>query len=217
VAHTAAAKRIAQASGYAADMLVEFMADPDIDVQTRTKIAQDLLNRAGVSEKTILELQKPMSAFEEALFRTARNPDGTPAYAQNEDGQWKATSPHRGAITGEIVSDLDEDEDEDDDTIDAEVVDEPEDDYEYVEPEPRTRHDRIAFHEADLSARAREIRDATAGNRSRKEVEAEEMRNLRAAARQNADDDPESGMSREQLLLSRERGDRFSSRGRSRR
>jgi hypothetical protein len=53
---TAAAKRIAQASGYAADMLVEFMADPDVTVDLRTRIAQDLLNRAGVSEKTVLQI-----------------------------------------------------------------------------------------------------------------------------------------------------------------
>ncbi|MEV7797478.1 hypothetical protein AB0O14_00160 [Microbacterium foliorum] len=56
VAKTAAAKRIAQASGYAADMLVEFMADPEVNVDLRTKIAQDLLNRAGVSEKTVLQI-----------------------------------------------------------------------------------------------------------------------------------------------------------------
>ncbi|WP_334147572.1 hypothetical protein [Microbacterium sp.] len=56
VAKTAAAKRIAQASGYAADMLVEFMADPEVNIDLRTKIAQDLLNRAGVSEKTVLQI-----------------------------------------------------------------------------------------------------------------------------------------------------------------
>ncbi|MGN7187256.1 hypothetical protein [Microbacterium enclense] len=55
-AKTAAAKRIAQASGYAADMLVEFMADPDVDVQLRTKIAQDLLDRSGVNAKQVMEL-----------------------------------------------------------------------------------------------------------------------------------------------------------------
>jgi len=55
----AAAKRIAKASGYAADMLVEFMADPDVDVKTRTAIAQDLLDRANVVGKTAIELTVP--------------------------------------------------------------------------------------------------------------------------------------------------------------
>lgn len=47
----AAATRIAQASGYAADMLVEFMADPNVDIKQRTAIAMDLLGRAGVNGK----------------------------------------------------------------------------------------------------------------------------------------------------------------------
>ncbi|MET4781236.1 hypothetical protein [Glaciihabitans sp. UYNi722] len=55
-AKTAAAKRIAQASGYAADMLVEFMADPKIDVKLRSSIAQDLLTRAGVNGKQEVEV-----------------------------------------------------------------------------------------------------------------------------------------------------------------
>lgn len=55
----AAAKRIAKASGYAADMLVEFMADPSVDVKLRTTIAQDLLDRANVTGKTAIELTIP--------------------------------------------------------------------------------------------------------------------------------------------------------------
>jgi hypothetical protein len=55
----AAAKRIAKASGYAAEMLVEFMADPDVDVKLRTTIAQDLLSRANVTAKTAIELTVP--------------------------------------------------------------------------------------------------------------------------------------------------------------
>lgn len=55
----AAAKRIAKASGFAADMLVEFMADPDVTVELRTKIAQDLLNRANVVGTTAIELTVP--------------------------------------------------------------------------------------------------------------------------------------------------------------
>jgi hypothetical protein len=53
----AAAKRIADASGFAADMLVEFMADPKVDVKLRTQIAQDLLNRGGYTSKQSLELE----------------------------------------------------------------------------------------------------------------------------------------------------------------
>lgn len=55
-ARAKAAERIQQASGFAADLLVEFMASPEQDVQLRTRIAQDLLNRAGVSEKTVLQI-----------------------------------------------------------------------------------------------------------------------------------------------------------------
>ncbi len=56
----AAAKRIAQASGFAADMLAEFMADPKVDIKTRTQIAQDLLSRAGVNGKQEVEVQVGM-------------------------------------------------------------------------------------------------------------------------------------------------------------
>jgi len=52
----AAKRRIAEASGYAADMLAEFMADPTIDVKQRVQIAQDLLTRAGYGGKTELTL-----------------------------------------------------------------------------------------------------------------------------------------------------------------
>lgn len=55
-ARVAAAERIRQASGYAADMLVEFMADPKVEIGLRTKIAQDLLSRAGITEKHQLNL-----------------------------------------------------------------------------------------------------------------------------------------------------------------
>lgn len=51
-----AARIVAEAQNEAAGLLVEFMADPDVAVDLRTKIAQDLLNRAGVSEKTILQI-----------------------------------------------------------------------------------------------------------------------------------------------------------------
>jgi hypothetical protein len=56
----AAAKRIADASGYAADMLVEFMADPKVDMKSRTQIAQDLLTRAGVNGKQELDVMVGM-------------------------------------------------------------------------------------------------------------------------------------------------------------
>ena len=56
-ARVAAAKRIADASGYAADMLVELMADPTVDIKQRTAIAQDLLTRAGISGKQQVEVE----------------------------------------------------------------------------------------------------------------------------------------------------------------
>ena len=51
-----AAKVIAGASGYAAEMLAEFMADPSVPVKDRVQIAQDLLNRAGIAGKQQLEI-----------------------------------------------------------------------------------------------------------------------------------------------------------------
>jgi len=97
-ARTKAAERISAATGYAADMLVEFMANPDVDVNLRTRIAQDLLDRGGVNTKSILELQpKPMSLFEQAILSAS--------------------------MSSEVVMDLDWDGE---DVIDAEVV-EPED------------------------------------------------------------------------------------------
>jgi len=51
-----AAERISAASGYAADLLVEFMANPEIDVKSRTQIAQDILDRGGINAKRVMEL-----------------------------------------------------------------------------------------------------------------------------------------------------------------
>lgn len=94
-ARTAANKRVAESSGFAADLLVELMADPETDKTLRTKIAQDLLDRAGVNTKTILELQpKPMTLFEQAILSAS--------------------------MSSEVVMDLDWDGE---DVIDAEVVD----------------------------------------------------------------------------------------------
>lgn len=112
-ARTAANKRVMESSGFAADLLVELMADPETDKTLRTKIAQDLLDRAGVNTKTILELQpKPMSLFEQAILASS--------------------------MSGEVVMDLDWDADRGDaDVIDAEVIefDEPETDEERWERE----------------------------------------------------------------------------------
>jgi hypothetical protein len=65
-ARTAASKRVAESTGFAADLLVEFMADPATDIKVRTQIAQDLLDRGGVNAKTILQIgiEQPKS-FEE--------------------------------------------------------------------------------------------------------------------------------------------------------
>lgn len=94
-ARAKAAERIRQAQNEAADLLVEFMADPEVDVNLRTRIAQDLLDRSGVNTKTILELQpKPMSLFEQAVLSAS--------------------------MSSEIAMDLDLG---DEDVIDAEVVD----------------------------------------------------------------------------------------------
>ncbi len=82
----AAATRIAQASGYAADMLVEFMADPKVDIKLRSTIAQDLIQRAGVSGKQELDVMVGMMPKWEAnlqeLFLVY--PDGPATLAKNE-------------------------------------------------------------------------------------------------------------------------------------
>ena len=54
----AAEKVIAESKGYAAEMLVEFMADPHVDIKHRIQIAQDLLTRANVSGKTMVEIDR---------------------------------------------------------------------------------------------------------------------------------------------------------------
>ena len=101
------------------------MADPDTDKVLRTRIAQDLLDRAGVNTKTILELQpKPMSLFEQAILRSTVEVDEkgntTPAFEQGKDGRWKPLNP--GAVmSGDVVMDLTGLDDED--IVDAEVVD----------------------------------------------------------------------------------------------
>ncbi|EYT59714.1 hypothetical protein D514_0108115 [Microbacterium sp. UCD-TDU] len=61
-------------------MLVEFMADPEVNIDLRTKIAQDLLNRAGVSEKTVLQIgvEQPKSFLDfvgDALVDVADDDD----------------------------------------------------------------------------------------------------------------------------------------------
>lgn len=55
-----AAKVIAQASGYSAELLVELMSDPKVDLKTRVQISQDLLTRAGVNGKQEIEVQVGM-------------------------------------------------------------------------------------------------------------------------------------------------------------
>ncbi|OJX63903.1 MAG: hypothetical protein BGO95_06885 [Micrococcales bacterium 73-13] len=65
-----AAKVIAGASGYAAEMLVEFMADPAVPVKDRTQIAQDLLNRANVVGKTNIELDARMQTWQRVLIES---------------------------------------------------------------------------------------------------------------------------------------------------
>lgn len=107
----AAAKRIAQASGFAAELLVEFMADPSVELKTRVQIAQDLLNRAGVagkqgiefSGKTVSELYANI-VLESTIPITGPKPDN---WDESFDGPWEAFirpgQPH--IIDAEIVED----------------------------------------------------------------------------------------------------------------
>lgn len=176
---TAAAVRIHQASGFAAEMLVEFMADPEVDVQLRTKIAQDLLDRSGVNTKTIMELQpKSMSAFELAILGSVVEVDDNgnkigPAYVDDGQGGMKAVTPGMG-FDGGVLVDVGRDED----IVDAEVVYEPDDDTPLVprhaafDPETMSRHDRAALSEALRNRDPRPPRGLSREERKRREAEA---------------------------------------------
>lgn len=127
-AKTAAAKRVAQASGYAADMLVEFMADPEVDIKLRTNIAQDLLDRSGVSAKTVLQIGvEPPKSFEDWVGDAVVELDVVP------DETVAAYNPPR-------TRDLE--------VLDAEVVED--------DPPLMNRHDRKAFHEASRRSAPRQ-------------------------------------------------------------
>ncbi|WP_336646275.1 hypothetical protein [Microbacterium sp. USHLN186] len=170
-----AAQRIQEASGYAADLLVELMANPDIDVKTRTQIAQDLLNRSGVSEKHILELQpKAMSPFERAVLTAYVNEDGNPAFVDDGEGGMKAVNPG-GGISSDVIMDLNV---VDDPNIwDAEVVID-DDTTPLVPREEQSRHDRAVFREVERARRSTPQGDS----RTRAEMIAAEEEALGVAA-----------------------------------
>ncbi len=124
----------------------------------------------------------------------------------------------------DMVMDLDVDEDDEDDLddeyddiVDAEVVED--------EPPAETRHDRAAFREA-LAERRREhqaLSKAKRGARLTEEQRASAARRASAGGPVDEPDrpdpwnapdhNPEERMTREQLMLARERGDSTSSRG----
>lgn len=62
-----AAERIAEAAHDAAALLVQFMEDPKNDKPLRTRIAQDLLNRAGYTGRQSLDLSVKATPFQDAI------------------------------------------------------------------------------------------------------------------------------------------------------
>ena len=172
-----AAQRIQQAQNEAADLLVEFMADPEVDVQLRTKIAQDLLDRSGVNTKTILELQpKTMSAFELAVLSSVVDVDddgnATPAFVDDGEGGMRAISP--GTITGDVY-------------IRPGYGDEVIEDAVIVpdDSEPlNSRHDRAVFAEVEQgrAAERKRMQSGGLGEAERKQREAEALATARATS-----------------------------------
>jgi hypothetical protein len=161
-----AARRIAEASGYAADMLAEFMADPDVDLKTRTQIAQDLLNRAGLSGKSEIEISatltvpeweaKMLSHIRPVVTATPDDPDGARAIARVQRQQLAHTS--YGQRTGEYgqpaetrIKKVYRGAESDEDVVDAEIVEGDEDDLPV-----QTRHDRRVFADVESGRAARQ-------------------------------------------------------------
>lgn len=60
-----AAERIQEAADPAAANLVRWMGDPKVDMTTRVRIAQDLLDRAGVSKNAKVEVDVGIRRYEQ--------------------------------------------------------------------------------------------------------------------------------------------------------
>lgn len=109
-----AAARIGNAADQMAALLIEWANDPDVEVRERAKIAQDLLDRAGLNatEKHIVGVG-PIDPVE-ALFKTILNdPNGlAPAQPILGEPSPQALAWNRAAL----------DDDEPADIVDAEVV-----------------------------------------------------------------------------------------------
>lgn len=182
-----AAQRIQQAQNEAADLLVEFMADPEVDVQLRTKIAQDLLDRSGVNTKTILELQpKSMSAFERAILASVVDVDddgnATAAFVDDGEGGMRAINPGI-PISSEVY--IPPGYGDDSNIEDAVIV--TDDPYDY-EP-PQSRHDRRAFAEVE-QGRAAERKRMQRGGMSeadRRRLEGEALATVARSSSSMAD------------------------------
>lgn len=123
----AAAKRIAQASGYAAEMLVEFMADPATPLKDRVQIAQDLLNRAGVAGKSA-EQNERFELYQNIVLASTVPLNGPKPDDWDDDGldgPWEAFSgqvaaPAQNVIDAEVVEDHERARDEQTEAVERE-------------------------------------------------------------------------------------------------
>ena len=108
---------IAGSSGFAAEMLVEVMADPKVELKTRIQIAQDLLNRAGIAGKQQLEIgmQTVREVYANIVARSVVDVRGPkPAdWDESLDGAWEDFAGQRAlpasadpnVVDAEIVED----------------------------------------------------------------------------------------------------------------
>jgi hypothetical protein len=138
-----------------------------VDLKTRTQIAQDLLNRAGLSGKTELEISatltvpeweaKMLSHIRPVVTATPDDPDGRKALAEVQRRQLaqteygKRSGAYGDASTDVRITKVYRTTTQDDDVVDAEVVEDAD-----GESSVQTRHDRRAFADVERGRAARQ-------------------------------------------------------------
>jgi hypothetical protein len=99
-----AAERLIMTADHAAQMLVNMMADPEVPFGVRAKIAQDLLDRAGLVaaqvHKIVPMTDDPVIAFFEGLLSDPSNWEENPPPPAIEE---RAIDPDAELVEAEIV------------------------------------------------------------------------------------------------------------------
>jgi hypothetical protein len=114
-----AAERLIKTADQAAQMLVRMMEDTEVPFGVRAKIAQDLLDRAGLIATQVHQIvpttEDPVTRFFERAFSDPRN--------------WVSNTPHPDptpAIESYQTSSLDHHDAEPEEIVEAEIVDDAE-------------------------------------------------------------------------------------------